>query len=149
MQDFNYVHSNCFEVTFELTCCKFPYVNKMPREWRLNKESLLSFIESVKWGVKGLVRNERDEPVLDADVIVEEIKHNVTTSNRGEYWRLLVPGEYTMYAYAYGYEPSERVKVTVTEGKTTIQNFTLKIAELPKKGNRNGGVSNDDLWSWE
>ena len=103
MQDFNYVHSNCFEVTFELTCCKFPWASELPKEWHLNKEPLLSFIEATQWGVKGLVTNENNEAILDADVIVEGINHNVTTSNRGEYWRLLVPGEYRMFATGYGY----------------------------------------------
>lgn len=102
MQDFNYVHSNCFEVTFELSCCKFPYASTLPEEWRKNKESLLAYIESVHWGVKGFVIDENGEPILDADIIVEEINHNVTTSNQGEYWRLLTPGTYTMRAASYG-----------------------------------------------
>lgn len=59
-------------------------------------------MEAVHWGVKGVVMNDRGEAVLDADVVVEGIAHNVTTSNRGEYWRLLLPGTYEMYAVAYG-----------------------------------------------
>lgn len=102
MQDFNYVHSNCFEVTFELSCCKFPPANTLPREWRNNKESLLRFMEATHWGVKGLVKNEKGDAILDADVVVTSIDHNVTTSNKGEYWRLLLPGTYQMYAVAYG-----------------------------------------------
>lgn len=57
MQDFNYVHSNCFEVTFELSCCKFPNASVLPMEWTNNKESLLSFIEAVHMGVKGMVES--------------------------------------------------------------------------------------------
>ncbi|KAL3271052.1 hypothetical protein HHI36_021552 [Cryptolaemus montrouzieri] len=126
MQDFNYVHSNCFEVTFELTCCKFPKAETLPKEWRLNKESLLKYIEAVHWGVKGLVLDSEGNPVLDADVVVVGIDHNVTTSNRGEYWRLLLPGTYEIYASAFGYEPSDRVKITVTEGRTTRQDLVVK-----------------------
>jgi carboxypeptidase D len=48
------------------------------------------------------VTNANDEAVLDADVVVVGIAHNVTTSNKGEYWRLLLPGEYEIYATAYG-----------------------------------------------
>lgn len=59
-------------------------------------------MEAVHWGVKGVVTNEKREPILDADVVVDGIGHNVTTSNRGEYWRLLLPGTYQMYAAAYG-----------------------------------------------
>ncbi|XP_060532890.1 carboxypeptidase D [Cylas formicarius] len=127
MQDFNYVHSNCFEVTFELSCCKFPPAGTLPEEWRNNKEALLRFIEAAHWGVKGLVVNERGDPVLDADVVVVGVGHNVTTSNRGEYWRLLLPGKYEIYAAAYGYLPSETVEVVVREGETAVRNFTLSF----------------------
>ncbi|XP_050292877.1 carboxypeptidase D [Anthonomus grandis grandis] len=130
MQDFNYLKSNCFEVTFELSCCKYPPAEKLPEEWHNNKESLLSFMEATHWGVKGLVRSETGEPVLDADVVVKGINHNITTSNRGEYWRLLLPGKYEMYANAFGFYPSEVVTVTVEPGKTTIQNFTLAAQSL-------------------
>lgn len=33
---------------------------------------------------------------------VEEINYYVTTSDRGEFWRLLLPGNYTLIAKGYG-----------------------------------------------
>lgn len=53
MQDYNYVASNCFEITFELSCCKYPWASTMPEEWKKNKESLISYIENVHMGIKG------------------------------------------------------------------------------------------------
>jgi carboxypeptidase D len=47
MQDFNYVNSNCFEVTLELGCEKFPNATALPEYWSENKEALLNFIEQV------------------------------------------------------------------------------------------------------
>lgn len=47
MQDYNYLHSNCFEITVELSCCKYPPPSALAQEWRNNKESLLAFMEQV------------------------------------------------------------------------------------------------------
>lgn len=102
MQDFNYANSNCFEVTFELSCCKYPRAETMPDEWRKNKESLLAFMESSHWGVKGVVTDSKGAPISLAEVAVEGIAHNVTTSKRGEFWRLLVPGTYSLQVSASG-----------------------------------------------
>ncbi|XP_076253987.1 carboxypeptidase D svr [Rhynchophorus ferrugineus] len=132
MQDFNYVKSNCFEVTFELSCCKYPLASTLPDEWHNNKESLLKYIEAAQWGVKGLVKNEKGDPVLDADVVVEGINHNVTTSNRGEYWRLLLPGKYKIFATAFGYLPSDPVEIEVEKDGPTIQHFVLKLESEPE-----------------
>lgn len=122
MQDFNYVHSNCFEVTFELSCCKFPKAETLLDEWRHNKESLLQYIEATHWGVKGLVVDRNNEAILDADVVVVGINHNVTTSNRGEFWRLLLPGQYEMYASAFGYYLKTIIKFAL------FFNFFLQIS---------------------
>ena len=53
MQDYNYLHSNCFEITVELSCCKYPPVTDLPKEWQNNKESLLAFMEQVKDAILG------------------------------------------------------------------------------------------------
>mgnify|MGYP001794469380 CR=1 FL=1 len=47
MQDYNYVHSNAFEVTLELGCEKFPNASSLPEYWQDNKEALLVYLEQV------------------------------------------------------------------------------------------------------
>lgn len=47
MNDFSYLHNNCFEVTVELSCDKFPHASELPIEWENNKESLLVYMEQV------------------------------------------------------------------------------------------------------
>jgi carboxypeptidase D len=50
MQDFNYLHSNTFEITVELSCCKYPSAQDetLQKEWDNNREALLSYMEMVK-----------------------------------------------------------------------------------------------------
>ncbi|XP_049486182.1 carboxypeptidase Z isoform X2 [Panthera uncia] len=45
MSDFNYLHSNCFEITVELGCVKFPPEEALYTIWQHNKEPLLNFVE--------------------------------------------------------------------------------------------------------
>jgi len=47
MQDYNYFHSNDFEITLELGCTKFPNASDLPNYWLENREPLLRFIEMV------------------------------------------------------------------------------------------------------
>lgn len=47
--------------------------------------------------------DEDGRPIEGATIIVDSIDHNVTTTERGEYWRLLLPGFYKVSAAAWGY----------------------------------------------
>lgn len=51
---------------------------------------------------QGLVTDSNGYPIKDADVIVDGINQNVRTTERGEYWRLLVPGNYKIRVEAVG-----------------------------------------------
>lgn len=47
MQDYNYLYGNCLEITVELSCCKHPKADALSQEWKMNKESLLAYMEKV------------------------------------------------------------------------------------------------------
>ncbi|CAB0034889.1 unnamed protein product [Trichogramma brassicae] len=126
MQDFNYARSNAFEVTFELSCCKYPHARQLPGYWQTNKESLLRYLEQAHVGIKGLVTDTHGQPIEDANIVVIGINKNITSTNRGEYWRLLLPDTYTVYATAWGYSSSEPQRVTVKNGNAEIVNFVLE-----------------------
>ncbi|KAL4641499.1 carboxypeptidase Z-like [Arapaima gigas] len=103
MSDFNYLHTNCFEVTVELGCDKFPAEHELYSEWQRNKEALLSFMESVHRGIKGIVKDKHGKGIKGARVSVRGIWHDVTTAEDGDYWRLLTPGIHIVSAHAPGY----------------------------------------------
>lgn len=48
MQDYNYLHGNCLEITVELSCCKYPLASELQGEWDMNRESLLAYMEQVE-----------------------------------------------------------------------------------------------------
>lgn len=48
MADFNYLHTNCLEITVELGCDKFPAEENLFTNWQENEEALLSLMESVR-----------------------------------------------------------------------------------------------------
>ncbi|XP_029111423.1 carboxypeptidase D isoform X3 [Scleropages formosus] len=117
MQDWNYVNTNCFEVTIELGCVKYPPAKELPVYWEQNRRSLLEFIHQVHRGVKGMVMDSKDGTgIPNATISIKEVNHTVTTSKDGEYWRLLVPKTYTLTASARGYTPVTVYATVLPEG---------------------------------
>jgi hypothetical protein len=58
------------------------------------REALLTYLEVALGGVRGVVRDRDGQGVAGAVVMVDDIEKNVTSTERGEYWRLLAPGAY-------------------------------------------------------
>lgn len=103
MQDYNYVYSNCFEITLELSCCKFPNARTLANEWALNKRSLIEYMKQIHFGVKGLVMDMNRNPIADAEILIEGLENKpIRSTVRGEYWRLLEPGKYNIQVLATG-----------------------------------------------
>ncbi|XP_051247717.1 carboxypeptidase M [Dicentrarchus labrax] len=106
MQDYNYVWAQCLELTLEVSCCKFPPVGELPGLWRDNRKSLLAYIKQVHLGVKGRVFDGSGVPVQNAVVEVKS-RNNMCpfrTDKHGEYYRLLLPGNYSFTVTYPGHE---------------------------------------------
>jgi len=139
MQDFNYLASNSFEVTLELSCDKFPPAEQLSQYWRDNKKALLEFAWQANVGLKGLVVDAKTgKPIVNAVVWVRNvtggnsesaIKHPVTTWTSGDYFRPLVPGHYQVAVEADGYQVEVRAVNVSAESvrahQPVVVNFRL------------------------
>ncbi|XP_062035443.1 adipocyte enhancer-binding protein 1 [Lepus europaeus] len=143
INDFSYLHTNCLELSIYLGCDKFPHESELPREWENNKEALLTFMEQVHRGIKGVVTDEQGIPIANATISVSGINHGVKTASGGDYWRILNPGEYRVTAHADGYTASSKTCNVDYDIGATQCNFVLarsnwkRIREiLAMNGNR-------------
>ncbi|CAB1345219.1 unnamed protein product [Coregonus sp. 'balchen'] len=90
-------------VTVELGCDKFPAEEELYTGWQDNKEALLTFMESVHRGIKGIVKDADGNGIKGARISVRGIRHDITTAENGDYWRLLTAGIHILTASAPGY----------------------------------------------
>ena len=92
MQDFNYLFSNCMEITVELSCAKNPPADTLQTEWEMNREPLMAFLEASGGAARGVVTREDGQPASKAVVRVSGHDKDIVTTDRGEWWRMLTPG---------------------------------------------------------
>uniref|UniRef100_A0A3Q0T0D4 Peptidase M14 domain-containing protein n=1 Tax=Amphilophus citrinellus TaxID=61819 RepID=A0A3Q0T0D4_AMPCI len=125
MNDFSYLHTNCFELSIFLGCDKFPHQSELAYEWEKNREAMLTFMEQVHRGIRGIVKDQQGNPIANATISIEGINHDVTTAPTGDYWRLLNPGEYRVTARAEGFSPVTKLCVVGYESGATACSFNL------------------------
>ena len=135
MQDYNYIWGSSMEITLELSCCKYPSRQELPRYWRENKNALLLYLGEVHRGVKGVLLDVNGNVVSKAILKIRGRDINFKSSKRGEFWRILMPGVYTIDVSADGYQ-NQSQQFKVEDNRITILNIQL----LP-----NGFVSNTSI----
>uniref|UniRef100_A0A6B2G027 Carboxypeptidase D (Trinotate prediction) n=1 Tax=Myxobolus squamalis TaxID=59785 RepID=A0A6B2G027_MYXSQ len=124
MQDYNYVQTNSFEITVEMSCISYLNSSNIPMLFQQNYPSLIGFIRQASRGIKGIVKDTENNALEAAHISISDRKHDVKTAKDGDYWRLILPGTYEVSARLRGYETSTRI-VTVENSLATWVNFTL------------------------
>ncbi|KAJ1067105.1 hypothetical protein K5549_012464 [Capra hircus] len=132
LNDFSYLHTNCFELSIYVGCDKYPHESELPEEWENNRESLIVFMEQVHRGIKGLVRDLHGKGIPNAVISVEGVNHDIRTASDGDYWRLLNPGEYVVTAKAEGFTSSTKNCMVGYDMGATQCDFTLSKTNLAR-----------------
>lgn len=96
MQDYNYVWFGCYEVTLEISCCKFPPAHELKKYWTDNQLSLVKFLAEAHRGVQGFVSDHSGAPIEKASLKIKGRDVGFQTTKYGEFWRILLPGVYKL-----------------------------------------------------
>ncbi|KAJ6668989.1 hypothetical protein lerEdw1_007798 [Lerista edwardsae] len=132
INDFSYLHTNCFELSIYVGCDKYPHESELPEEWENNRESLIVFMEQVHRGIKGMVRDQHGKGIPNAIISVEGVNHDIRTASDGDFWRLLNPGEYVVTAKAEGYTVSTKNCAVGYDMGATRCDFTISKTNLAR-----------------
>lgn len=142
MQDWNYRYAGCIEVTLELSSVKRPAASLLPQFWEDNRESMLRYMEAVHMGARGFVTDRVTGAPLEAQVHAGDNPQPVGSHPEdGDYYRLLLPGEYDLHFSAPGYFTFTVHDVTVTEDAPARVDVTLSNGDI----NGDGAVNVVDL----
>jgi len=146
MADWNYRYVSCNEVTIELSNNFRPPASQIPSLWNDNSESMLSFLEAIHIGVRGIITERTSGEPLWAEVWVAGNSHPVfTDQDVGDYHRMLLPGMYDLIFNVPGYVPRSVKNVTVNDGFAIRVDVELIPEQASPDFNRDGKVDIKDL----
>ena len=134
MQDYNYLATNCFEITLELSFVKDPTADSLWMYWHQNKDSLINYMKRVHIGVKGVITDELNETIPGVEIIARHsdleydpiMCHSVFSSKYGDFFRLLLPGTYDIQFEHPKYETLLLPNVEVTDEVTDLGTLVLQ-----------------------
>ncbi|XXG56134.1 hypothetical protein AAC387_Pa03g3631 [Persea americana] len=134
MQDWNYIHRGCFELTLEISDIKWPNASELPVLWDFNRMSMLNLVANlVKTGVHGRIISAHTGEPLPASIMIKGINYTVKASRSfGDYHRILAPGEsYEVMAAFPGYRPKS-TRILLQDGAMNVD-FVLDLDEEDQK----------------
>jgi len=146
MQDWNYRYLSCNDVTIELSENKSPNESNLPGLWDNNRESMLAYAEAVHIGIRGIVKDKTTKDPIYARILVDGNPQPVFTDpDKGDYYRLLLPGTYTIKVSAPGYKQKKVKNVIVTNNGAVQVNVKLNPAAFKTDLNGDGKTNSIDI----
>ncbi|XP_057857488.1 carboxypeptidase SOL1 isoform X2 [Cryptomeria japonica] len=131
MQDWNYIHGGCFDLTLEISDTKWPPAKEIPLLWEHNRMSMLQLVASlVKSGLHGKVISSYLGQPLPATIQIGGINHTVKAGHLfGDFHRMLSPGRnYEVTASLSGYS-SRSTHILLQNEKASYVDFILDPAD--------------------
>jgi len=93
--DLNYLMHGCIELTVEISCCNYPHHSELKNIWLENRHSLIEYAKLANIGIRGRVvfLSGRAASYLTVNFGIEPY---FKTDENGEFYRILMPGTYTL-----------------------------------------------------
>jgi hypothetical protein len=155
LQDWVYDQTDCIDVTIEVSNTKWPPASQLATFWNENRESMMHYVKSARYGVNGVVTAADTGLPLDATVSVSGISKVVHTDPEcGDYYKLLPTGTYTITYAAIGYVTQTLTGVSTTWGTPTVRNVQLQplaeglVSGTVTDGGGNGLAGTVELRTW-
>jgi len=127
-QDYMNYFMRSREVTIEISDTKLLPANQLPAFWEYNKRSFLTYIESIFYGVRGIVTDTVGTPLNALITVINHDEYNSevrTDSINGDYYRMLPPGTYTIEFSAAHHIPKTISNIQVNNLQATNLNVEL------------------------
>jgi hypothetical protein len=126
VQDWSYAITGCIDVTVEVSDSKWPDASTLDGFWDDNRESLMHFVKSARYGVNGVVTGSDTGLPLDATVtVLGNVMTKDTDPVHGDYYKLLDSGTYDLTFSAYGYIDQTIYGVSTTWGTPTVLDVVM------------------------
>ena len=132
-QDYMNYFMQSREVTIEISDTKLPPANQLPAFWEYNKRSLLTYMENILYGIRGIVTDTSGTPLNAIITILNHDEYNSevhTDSVNGDYYRMLAPGTYTIEFTSSNHIPKTISGVQVNSLQATILDVELIPDEI-------------------
>jgi hypothetical protein len=125
MQDFSYWKYGCAEVTFEITCCKYPPASQLNQIWQDNKFALIEYMKYAHKGIRGIVSYENGQPARFITVRIDEREPYFKTNDLGEFYRILLPGKYNL-VLMFNCDELKRMNIEISSS-TGLLELNIKL----------------------
>jgi hypothetical protein len=127
MQDWNYTWAGDKDVTIEIGTNKWPNANQLETLWQNNRNSMKYYLLEAKRGIRGTVTDSVTGLPVHAKITAADNPYPTYSSSLwGDYYRILLPGTYTLTFSAQGYVTRTYAGLTVIGTTPAVRNVQLQ-----------------------